>query len=44
MCLLEMVCAIVVVVFVVRRGLVPFSEGIQELYEGVSEGNHFSSF
>ena len=25
-------------------GLISFSEGIQELYEGVSEGNYFSSF
>ena len=26
------------------EGLVPFSEGIQELWERESEGNHFSSF
>ena len=35
-------CAIVVVPCW-EEGLIPFSEGIQELWEGESEGNHFSS-
>ena len=26
-----------------EEGLIPFSEGIQELWERESEGNHFSS-